>query len=126
MKSSDLRLLLTASGSRRLLSVGIFAAVMWATILIANAVLIAEVIIGIISHAPGVNHSIILLALLWVLRALFNAGFEHWTSSQAVTIKRNLRNSTTSKVATYSFRSFYSSNDFCIHRSLCCHGDYVS
>ncbi|CAB4657881.1 unannotated protein [freshwater metagenome] len=102
MKSSDLRLLLTASGSRRLLSVGIFAAVMWATILIANAVLIAEVIIGIISHAPGVNHSIILLALLWVLRALFNAGFEHWTSSQAVTIKRNLRNSTTSKVATYS------------------------
>ncbi len=102
MKSADLRLLLTASGSRRLLSVGILAACVWSAILIANAILISNVIVGIIKDQDGVLRSITLLGLLWVFRALFQAGFEHWTSSQAIAMKRDLRKSATSQVGSYS------------------------
>ena len=102
MKSADLRLLLTASGSRRLLSVGILAAVIWSGVLISNAIVISDVIVGIIKHQGGVPHSIVLLGLLWVFRALFQAGFEHWTSSQAIAMKRDLRTATTAAVSSYS------------------------
>jgi len=102
VKLDDLRLLLKASGSRRLLSVGIIAAAIWSAVLITNAVLISDVIVGTIKHRHGVPHSIIWLGFLWIFRALFQAGFEHWTSSQAIAIKRDLRTSVTSQVASYS------------------------
>ncbi|CAB4742290.1 MAG: ATP-binding cassette domain-containing protein [Actinobacteria bacterium] len=101
MKSADLRLLLSRSGSRRLFLSALLAACVWSAIVIANAYLIAEIIIGIISHSHGVSARIILLGSLWIFRAFFNSRFEYWTASQALAIKVQLRAETTRRVSNY-------------------------
>jgi ABC-type transport system involved in cytochrome bd biosynthesis fused ATPase/permease subunit len=101
VKSDDLRLLLSTRGSRRLVLIALFAAVIWSVILIANAFLIAVVIVRIIGHY-AVSKYIIALGLLWLVRALFQAGFEYWSTSQAIDIKRDLRNEVTSQVGAYA------------------------
>lgn len=102
MKSADLRLLLSTSGSRRLFFTALSAAALWSVIIIANALLIAEVIIRIIRHQPSISEYILALGLLWLIRAVFQARFEHWCTSQAIRIKRDLRTETTSQVDSYS------------------------
>lgn len=102
MKSADLRLLLSTSGSRRLFFTAISAAALWSVIIIANAFLIAEVIIRIIRHQSSISKYIFALGLLWLIRAVFQARFEHWCTSQAIRIKRDLRTETTSQVDSYS------------------------
>lgn len=102
MKSADLRLLLSTSGSRRLFFTALSAAALWSVIIIANALLIAEVIIRIIRHQPSVSEYILALGLLWLIRAVFQARFEHWCTSQAIRIKCDLRTETTSQVDSYS------------------------
>lgn len=102
MKSGDLRLLLSTRGSRRLFFIALFASGLWSVILIANALLIAEVIIRIIRHQPDVPRYILALGLLWLVRALFQARFEYWCTSQAIRIKRDLRIETTSQVGVYA------------------------
>ena len=90
MKSWDLRLLLSMSGSRRLFVVAFLSAVLWSAIIIANALLIAEVIVRMIRHQPDTKY-ILALGFLWLIRALFQARFEYWCTSQAIRIKRDLR-----------------------------------
>lgn len=101
MKSRDLRLLLSMSGSRRLFVVAFFGAILWSAIIIANALLIAEVIIRIIRHQPD-SKFILALGVLWLLRALFQARFEYWCTSQAIAIKHDLRTGTTSQVSAFA------------------------
>jgi ABC-type transport system involved in cytochrome bd biosynthesis fused ATPase/permease subunit len=101
VKLGDLRLLLKRGGSRRLFITALFAAFFWSAILITNAFLIAEVITRIIDNKPRVTEFILALALLWIVRAVFQATFERWCTSQAIEIKRNVRLETTSNVASY-------------------------
>jgi ABC-type transport system involved in cytochrome bd biosynthesis fused ATPase/permease subunit len=101
VKSDDLRLLLSTRGSRRLFLIALLGAALWSAVLIANALFIAEVIIRIINH-HSVAKYILALGLLWLVRALFQAGFEYWCTSQAIRIKRDLRNETTSQVGAYT------------------------
>lgn len=98
MKSDVLRLLLSISGSRRLFFIALFAAALWSVIIIANALLIAEVIIRIIERQPSISKYILALGLLWLIRAVFQAHFEYWCTSQAIRIKRDLRAAATSQI----------------------------
>ena len=102
MKLGDLRLLLTRGGSRRLFITALLAACFWSVILISNAFLIAEVITRIIAKKPHTVEFILALALLWLVRAGFQATFDRWCTAQAITIKRDIRHETTSNVAIYT------------------------
>jgi ABC-type transport system involved in cytochrome bd biosynthesis fused ATPase/permease subunit len=63
---------------------------------IANALLIGAIIVGLIYNHPSNEKYIVALAILWFFRAIFTANFEYWCSLQASEIKRNLRESITS------------------------------
>lgn len=102
MKSADLRLLLSRAGGRRLFITAIIAALLWSVLIIANAFLISEIIVRIIRHTPGITRLILILGILWIVRAVFQAQFEYWTTSQAIQIKRDLRGETTSEVGNFS------------------------
>ena len=98
MKSKDLRLLLSRSSSRKLFLVVALAAPLSALIVIANALLLGAVIVGVIYQHPNTLHWIFLLAALWIFRAAFTASFDNWCSNKAVEIKNELRTSTTSAI----------------------------
>jgi len=102
MKSSDLRLLLSLSGGRRLFLASILAACIWSVVVVVNGLLIAEIVIRIIGRQPGVVTYLTYLAALWIFRILFQPGFEKWCSVRAFEMKRELRSQTTTRVATYS------------------------
>ena len=102
MKSVDLRLLLSSSSGRRLFMASLIAGVFWSLIVVTNAFLLAEIIVGIIGHKPHVFQLIAALALLWFLRAIFQSRFDYWCSVQAIRIKRQLRTDTTSQIENYS------------------------
>jgi ABC-type transport system involved in cytochrome bd biosynthesis fused ATPase/permease subunit len=74
-------------------------------IIVGNAFLLAEIVIGVIDHRQHVYQSIALLALLWLIRAGFQSSFDHWCSMQAIRIKNQLRISTTSRIENYAGRS---------------------
>ena len=95
MKSKDLRLLFSRSSSRRLFLATVFAAPVSAIIVIANALLLGTIIVGIIYRHPDTLKWILCLGLLWIFKALFNAFFEHWCSSKSVEIKNEIRSSIT-------------------------------
>ena len=98
MKSKDLRLLLSRSSSRKLFLVVASAAPISALLVIANALLLGAVIVGVIYQHPNTLHWIVLLAALWIVRAAFTAYFENWCSEKAAEIKNELRTSTTSAI----------------------------
>ena len=102
MKSEQLRLLLSRRGSRRLVPLMGIAAIFWSGIVIANAYLISEIIIRIIAHGPNVSSLIFALGGLWLSRAIFQSGFEHYCSTEAIRIKRELRSESTERVSDYS------------------------
>ncbi len=102
MKSVDLRLLLSLSGGRRLFSTSLVAGVFWSLIVVGNAYLIAEIIVGIIGHKPHVQRLIIALGLLWLVRGVFQSHFDHWCSVQAIQIKRLLRTGATSQIENFA------------------------
>lgn len=91
MKSKDLRLLLTLSGSRTLLWGSVFGAVVNTAIVLAHGLLIAAVITGIIYQHPNVGSQVALLAALWFFRSIFASQFESWASRVASRIKSQLR-----------------------------------
>lgn len=101
MKSTDLRLLLQSGGSRRLFLIALLGAGLWSVIIVVNAILIAEVIVGLIHREPGVLRHILALGSLWLIRTIFSSRFEYWCTSQAIRIKRDLRSATTSNIANY-------------------------
>ncbi len=70
-------------------------------IVIANALLIGALIVGIIYRHPSNEKYVIALTALWLFRALFTSNFEYWCSSQAALFKRELRTSITS-IPSYS------------------------
>ena len=93
MKSKDLRLLLSMGGSRRLFVGVVFGAIVSTAITLANAFLIAAVIIGVIYQHPNVQLHIATLAALWGAKAIFTSQFERWCAGQASRLKASLRES---------------------------------
>jgi ABC-type transport system involved in cytochrome bd biosynthesis fused ATPase/permease subunit len=77
--------------SRKLFFGAIFGALFNTAIVIANAFLIAAVIVGLIYRHPNVPTHIAGLGALWLLRALFTSQFERWASVQAAHLKSELR-----------------------------------
>ena len=102
MKSGDLRLLLSSRGGRRLLSVSAVVGVFWSVIVVTNAYLIAEIIVGITGHRPDVFNSIVALGIFWLIRAMVQATFDYWCSLQAIRIKHQMRTATTSHIENFA------------------------
>jgi ABC-type transport system involved in cytochrome bd biosynthesis fused ATPase/permease subunit len=98
MRSAELRLLLTQRSSRRLFFVSIFGAAISIFLVIAHALVIARIVVGLVDSQPGVLRNIYLLAAIWITRTLFTSTFEFWCSRQAVRIKREIRQSITSEI----------------------------
>jgi ABC-type transport system involved in cytochrome bd biosynthesis fused ATPase/permease subunit len=98
MKSADLRLLLTQRSSRRLFFVSVFGAAISLFLVIAHALVIARIVVGLVDSQPGVLRNIYFLAAIWITRTLFTSTFEFWCSRQAVRIKREIRQSITSEI----------------------------
>lgn len=98
MKSKVLRLLLSRSTSRKLFLVVALAAPISAAIVIANALLLGAVIVGIIYEHSDTMHWIVLLSALWIFRSVFSSQFEYWCSKKSSEIKNELRTSTTSVI----------------------------
>jgi ABC-type transport system involved in cytochrome bd biosynthesis fused ATPase/permease subunit len=93
-----MRLLLSRGSSRKLFLAVVIAAPISAAIVIANAILLGAVIVGVIYRHPDTFQWIVALAGLWIFRAVFTATFENWCSVKAAEIKRELRNATTSSI----------------------------
>jgi ABC-type transport system involved in cytochrome bd biosynthesis fused ATPase/permease subunit len=93
-----MRLLLSRGSSRKLFLAVVIAAPISAAIVIANAILLGAVIVGVIYRHPDTFQWIVVLASLWIFRAVFTATFENWCSVKAAEIKRELRNATTSSI----------------------------
>lgn len=102
MKSSDLRLLLLRSGSRRVLFVSIAAALLWSAVIVVSALLLSSLINDIINHEGSSPTLLLYLAGAWGFRAIFQSSFEFWCSRQAVRIKQELRSEVTSSLNAYS------------------------
>lgn len=102
MKSSDLRLLLLRSGSRRVLFVSIVAALLWSAVIVVSALLLSSLINDIINHEGSSPTLLLYLAGAWGFRAIFQSSFEFWCSRQAVRIKQELRSEVTSSLNAYS------------------------
>ena len=101
MKSKDLRLLLTLSGSRRLFWGALAGSIISAAIVIVNALLLGAIIVGIIYRHPSNTTYIVELVLLWIFRALFNSQFEYWCSMKASSFKKEFRESATTTLNDY-------------------------
>ena len=65
-------------------------------IVIANALLLGAIIVGVIYRHPDTFQWILFLAGLWIFRSVFNSTFEQWCSVKASEIKCELRAATTS------------------------------
>lgn len=102
MKSSDLRLLLSRGGSRRVLFVAIAAALSWSAAIVVSALILSSLITGIINHDGSLPTLLIFLACAWGFRAIFQSTFEYWCSRQAVRMKQELRSEITASLDAYS------------------------
>lgn len=101
MKSNDLRLLLSRSGSRSLVFVSAFGSFFWSALVVANAVLLAKIIISIIDGGDETLRLIALLAGLWAIRIYFQTRFEYWCSKKASEFKEELRNEISNSIEEY-------------------------
>ncbi len=102
MKSSDLRLLLSRSGSRRVLFVAVVAAISWSAVIVISALILSSLITDIINGEGSAPTVLIYLAAAWGFRAIFQSSFEYWCSKQAVRIKQELRSEVTGSLDAYS------------------------
>ena len=102
MKSSNLRLLLSRGGSRRVLFVAIAAALLWSAAIVVSALILSSLITDIINGERSVPTLLIYLACAWGFRAIFQSTFEFWCSRQAVRIKQELRSEVTGSLDVYS------------------------
>jgi ABC-type transport system involved in cytochrome bd biosynthesis fused ATPase/permease subunit len=78
-------------GSRKLFIGAICGTLINTAIVLANAFLIAAIIVGIIYDHPTVSARIIQLATLWLFRAIFTSQFDRWASHRASELKAELR-----------------------------------
>jgi ABC-type transport system involved in cytochrome bd biosynthesis fused ATPase/permease subunit len=95
VKSKDLRLLLSLGSSRKLFIGAVLGALINTAVVIANAFLIAAIVVGLIYHHPSLATHIVLLGALWLFRAIFTSQFDRWASVQASGLKAELRKSIT-------------------------------
>jgi len=102
VKSSDLRLLLSRGGSRRVLFVAIAAALLWSAAIVVSALILSSLITDIINGEGSAPTLLIYLACAWGFRAIFQSSFEFWCSRQAVRIKQELRSEVTGSLDAYS------------------------
>ena len=102
MKSTHLRLLLRRGGSRRLFIASFLTAFIWVGIIVVSAIVIARVIVAIINRDSSAFSLIVVLAALWIFRAVFQSSFESWCTLQAVSIKQGIRSEVTSNLDSYS------------------------
>ena len=102
MKSLDLRLLLSRRSSRTLVYVSFVAAFVWAAIVIANALLLATIIVGVITNQQGIPAKIFTLGALWIFRSIFQSRFEYWCSVKASSIKSEMRTEITRDISTFA------------------------
>ena len=102
MKSSDLRLLLSRSGSRRVLFVAIVAASSWSAAIVISALILSSLITDITNGEGSAHTVLIYLSAAWGFRAIFQSSFEYWCSRQAVRIKQELRSEVTGSLDAYS------------------------
>ena len=78
--------------SRKLFFGALIGAALTTTIVIANGLLIAQVIIRLIDKDLAATYSIALLAALWAFKAIFTSQFDLWASREASKLKAELRN----------------------------------
>ncbi|CAB5239136.1 unannotated protein [freshwater metagenome] len=102
MKSNDLRLLLSRSSSRSLVIASGCAAFIWAGLIIANALLVARLIVTIIDGGAQAPKLIAILASVWAVRIFFHTRFEFWCSKKALEIKSELRHQVTQDIEEYA------------------------
>ena len=102
MKSADLRLLLSRSGSRRLFFVSIAAAIIWSATIVISALVLSSIIAGIIGKSEGISTLLFYLACAWIFRALFQVRFEYWCSLTATRIKQEIRSEITSSLDAFT------------------------
>jgi len=102
VKSADLRLLLSRSGSRRLFFVSIAAAIIWSAVIVISALILSATIVGLIRKTDGISTLLICLACAWAFRAIFQSLFEYWCSLQAARIKQEIRSEITSSLDAFS------------------------
>lgn len=105
MKIGDLRLLLSMGSGRRLFFASITGALFWSALVITNAYLLSEIIVGTIDHKGPITVYITVLAALWIVRALFQSYFDLWSLEQAIEIKEHFRSEATSHIENYSSQS---------------------
>ena len=79
------------SGSRKLLFGAIAGALVNTSIILANAFLIAAIIVGTIYRHPTVIGHIVQLALLWIFRSFFTSQYDRWSGLAAAELKSKLR-----------------------------------
>jgi ABC-type transport system involved in cytochrome bd biosynthesis fused ATPase/permease subunit len=77
--------------SRKLFFGAILGTLINTAIVLANAFLIAAIIVGIIYHHPTVVERIIELGCLWIFRSIFTSQFDRWASDRASELKAQLR-----------------------------------
>ena len=102
MKSAELRLLLSRSGSRKLFFVSIAAAIIWSATIVICAHLLSAIIVGLINNSSSVSTLLVYLAIAWIFRALFQSRFEYWCSIQASRIKQELRSEITTALDAFT------------------------
>jgi ABC-type transport system involved in cytochrome bd biosynthesis fused ATPase/permease subunit len=82
--------------------VSVIAAFVWAAIVIANAILLASIIVGIIGNEQGIPKKIFALACLWIFRSVFQSRFDYWCSVKASAIKEQMRSEITSDISAFT------------------------
>lgn len=101
MKSRHLRLLLSKGGSRSLFLWIAIASAISTSMVIALAVLMARIIVGLVEGTGEVLPDIFIVAGLWAFRAVFQSQYEAFTLIKALQIKAALRNEVTSALPNF-------------------------
>ena len=105
MRLTQLRLLLSRSGSRSYFPVIAIATVISTSILISLALLISKVVVSLVQHTGDVRKTIFLICVILVFRAIFQAQYEYFTTLQALKIKAHIRGLVTSALPTFGATS---------------------
>jgi ABC-type transport system involved in cytochrome bd biosynthesis fused ATPase/permease subunit len=105
MKSKQLRLLLSRSGSRSLFIVIAISSAISTTLIICLAVVVSRIVVGLVQGDDDVMREIVLLAALWLFRAFFQSQYEFWCTARAIKIKQDLRSEVTNSLAEISATS---------------------
>ena len=105
MKSEQLRLLLSRSGSRSLFIVIAIASAISTALVIALATIISQIVVSLVEGELDVLPKIAALFSLWVFRAFFQSQYEYWCTRKAIKIKEELRIEVTDSLSTLSATS---------------------